>query len=206
MDRSSTHDPAAGAQVPVPDEDLVGAVRQGQTRLFGILVERYRPMVYYTIWGNAPRSDDVDDLVQETFTAALAKLGQLRQPERFGPWLGTLARRVAVSHLRRQSAYRRCLVRWPTPELGPPEDAVEREEEARRLRGGLNLLSPIHRRLLWLHYVEGCSCDWLAGRLGMPVGTVKRQLHRARESLRRGLLRQDRLCLAAVRASRAHAA
>jgi RNA polymerase sigma-70 factor, ECF subfamily len=73
------------------DSELIQAVRAGDREAFGRLVERYQAAIYrlcHGVTGNAP---DAEELAHDAFVEAYLKLHQLRDPEKFAPWLKRLA-------------------------------------------------------------------------------------------------------------------
>jgi RNA polymerase sigma-70 factor (ECF subfamily) len=148
------------------------------------------------------RSQDAEDLVQETYIKALAALPALREPDRIRPWLlkilGRLvldrqrapAREVAVGDLEQLDRFSLYDLIWDEDPL-PYSDNLHRDflaqfpdEEVRR---ALLALPEVYRIPLVLLYVEDLSYRDLADTLGCPVGTVMSRLHRARKILEREL-------------------
>ena len=69
------------------DGDTVRRVRTGEREAFADLVERYRDLVYALAWRHLGNAEDARDAAQEAFIQAYLCLDQLREPDRFGPWL-----------------------------------------------------------------------------------------------------------------------
>ena len=69
-------------------------------------------------------------------------------------------------------------------EFSRPEHAVEKAELERRVQGALNRLSPEHRAVLVLKDIDGQKYEAMAEILGVPIGTIRSRLHRARIELR----------------------
>jgi RNA polymerase sigma factor (sigma-70 family) len=85
---------------PETDAALVLQARDGDAQSLELLHDRYRDAVSRLIRAETRQPADVDDLVHETFTSAWTRLGGLRDPERFRPWLFQIARRVVIDHAR----------------------------------------------------------------------------------------------------------
>jgi len=119
-----------------------------------------------------------EDLLQETFLAALR--GKDRVAEAFSPrgWLYGIARNVAVSALRRRKRVR------PLPEQVPATTETE-SPGLDRMRNAITRLPDILQETLTLRLREGLSYKEIAGVLDIPVGTVRSRLHRAVRELRR---------------------
>jgi RNA polymerase sigma factor (sigma-70 family) len=167
------------------DSELIQAVLAGDREAFGPLVERYQGQIYrlcYRVTGNIP---DAEELAHDAFVEAYLKLRQLRDPEKFAPWLKTLALNLCRMWYRRN----RRVVVAPLPESAA---AVEEDRLLHtRLFGGLSRLSAAHRMVLVLHYWEGLSYEEVATFLGVPGGTVMSRLYRARRELKRQMEGMD---------------
>jgi RNA polymerase sigma factor (sigma-70 family) len=131
------------------------------------------------------RREDVEDLVQETFLAALAHRRRFRGDCRPATWLA----RIAVNQCR--SYHRRRRVRRLVPLLGdhepaPPTavDANTTVETSEEIRHAVARLPGKHREVIVLHYFEGYPIDELSELLGLRRAAVEKRLSRARQRLK----------------------
>jgi RNA polymerase sigma-70 factor (ECF subfamily) len=127
---------------------------------------------------------DAEDIAQEALLRAWRAQGQLRDGESFSGWLAAIVRNEAMRSLTRSLPEP-----MPFDEYEPAADdeslaqLLEREEIA----SIFGLLSEHERRLLRLRYDDDMTQPAIAEKLGLPEGTVKVQLHRARAKLRKAL-------------------
>jgi RNA polymerase sigma-70 factor (ECF subfamily) len=136
------------------------------------------------------RADEAEELAQDIFLRAFERLHQFEGPEALFPaWLLTLARRVAIDHLRRRRAP-------PLSETEPdslpsrapgPEKGVEESESSVLLWRGLRSLPVELREAVVLRDLEGLSYAEAAEVAGVPVGTMKSRVNRGRIELARRL-------------------
>jgi RNA polymerase sigma-70 factor (ECF subfamily) len=127
---------------------------------------------------------EAEDIVQEALVRAWRRRETLSAEERLWPWLARIVANEAMRvHSRR---------RWESP----PETTAERGSEDALLTGlpqrvdldrGLARIDPAARELLRMRYALDLTQAEIAARLGLPEGTVKVRLHRARAQLRRSL-------------------
>ncbi len=172
---------------------LVERGRHGDLEAFDGLVAAYQDWVYnvaYRITGNA---EDARDAAQETFVKAFRALPRYRPQAAFGTWLYRIAVNTALDIVRRRRAV-------PPASLDDailpggvynPEEEAERGEVRRRVHQALQRLSPEHRAVVVLRDLQGLAYEEIAAVLGIPVGTVRSRLSRARDALR-GLLQDLR--------------
>lgn len=161
------------------DQYFVLRAQAGDHAAYTALVAAYRQMVYGVCYRVAGNADDADDLAHEAFVEAFLKLDQLRDPERFGPWLRALTLNLCRMWLRG----RKLDVEELTEEI--PAGAPPERDLLHAMRRGLTRLTAPHRLALVLHYLEGLSYDEVAAFLDVPVGTVMSRLHRGRRELKR---------------------
>jgi RNA polymerase sigma-70 factor (ECF subfamily) len=128
-------------------------------------------------------SVDADDVTQEVWLAVLRGLPRLRQPERFTPWLFTIARRAVTNRLREE--YSRAEVAGDAEPAEP--DASDAVADRAELVAGLAGLPVREREILILFYLADLSLETCADICAIPVGTVKSRLSRARGLLRDAL-------------------
>lgn len=120
---------------------------------------------------------DAEELVQEAFARLIPRWDTVREYDNPEAWVRTVAFRLASSRWRRAGIAARALVR-----LGPPPVVAEpgtARLDAERLLAGL---PPKHREVLVLHHALGLPVEQVARELGVPVGTVKSRLSRARDA------------------------
>jgi RNA polymerase sigma-70 factor (ECF subfamily) len=123
-------------------------------------------------------ADLADDVTQEVWAAALKGLPGLRQPERFAPWLFTIARRSVVDHLGDKYA------QPDPPDGGHVDGEVDAVLDRAQVAEGLAELPAREREVLMLFYLQDMTLEDCAQILEIPTGTVKSRLFRARRLLR----------------------
>jgi len=171
---------------PGTDAQLVERARSGEVAAFDRLVMRHRGRLYDIARQTTGQAEAAQDVVQEALLRAFRSLDSLRDGARFGQWLNTIVRRQSIQWLRdgrrtpqpTESAALYSLVGagWVSPE--PPAEVVALVREA------LGALSQRERHVMILHYLEGFTCQEIAGKLGVSAGRVKRILYDSRRKAR----------------------
>ncbi len=181
------------------DASLVEACRAGRTEAYGELVARHQDRLYPMVLRLVGSREDALDVLQDAFTRGFEKLDQYRGGSSFYTWIYRIAVNQAVSRLRR-GRLRRTLrlldLRGGRPIHDPPDEspssvpshAAERAEREAMVESALAALEPDHRAVVILKDFEGRRYEEIGELLGIPVGTVRSRLHRARQQLRRLLL------------------
>ena len=175
------------------DDDLVGQALAGERGSFDELHRRYRSLVVGVVRSELRGTAECEDIAQEAFTRAWLKLGSLREPSLFRPWLLQITRRAIVDH-RRQSGRRPALhhddeltlERVADAEPSPAELA-ELRELAREVEGGLAGLSRRDATALSLAVHFGFGPAEIGEALGITSNNAKVVVHRARRRLRESL-------------------
>ncbi len=160
-------------------------LEEGNEIAFEVLVARHGPMVQGVCSRLLANPHDVDDAFQATFLVLFRRAKELRNPDRLGPWLYGVAKRVAAKARMRSSRYRH----------EPLTDVCSSEEPGTSwldvmpiLDAELEHLPSKHREVLILCLLNGASPEEAAAQLCCPVGTVKSRLARGREALRNRLV------------------
>ncbi len=180
------------------DGDLVHACRAGSQAAFAELYRRHAGAVRRVLSDNVHDVERQRDLVQETFTRALAKLHSLNDPAQFRPWVFQIARNAAIDDLR--SRRRVTLEPFEEDDRGAQADpdgsdaVVELRALAEAIKCGLAALSPRDATAVSLVVHLGFGPEELAAALGISYGNAKVVLHRARTRLR-GVLEQQELLM-----------
>jgi len=197
----------AGSQARPPDssptdEQLIAKVLAGDQAAYTILVERHSNLVYAIVSRIVLNEADADDVAQEAFVRAYHALPRFRGDSKFSSWLYRIAVNRSLTHLKRKK--RRAAALDPTTgaraeveaSLGaPPEDpheAVLREERRAAVRAAVAQLPPRYRAVVTLFYLEERNYKEVAEILGIPMGTLKTHLHRARALLKEALATGDK--------------
>lgn len=167
--------PISSASAALCDPGLVVAARAGDREAFGVLYEHYARMVHGVLAARVPY-DQVDDLVQEVFLAALQRLATLRAPAAFPGWLAAIARNRALDRLRETAAD-------PLPaDICSPDPGPE--EDAGAVLAAIQSLPDAYRETLTLRLVEGMTGPEIAAECGLTPASVRVNLHRGMRLLR----------------------
>jgi len=127
-------------------------------------------------------------MAQEAFLRTYRSLGHWRRESTFSTWLFALATNLYCSELRRIPARTVALDEAPEPpDLRPVDGGLEEESRDRAVRRAVDSLPPKYREAVLLFYFHEMDIPSAARSLGLPEGTVKARLSRAREILRRKL-------------------
>jgi RNA polymerase sigma-70 factor, ECF subfamily len=168
--------------------NLVSAAQAGDQAAQGALYERYHAScvaLAYRLLGNR---DEAEELVQDVFIHALARLDQLRVLEAFGGWLRQIVRRMAYNRCtRRHATYaveNELLEIFRTTEVTPLDELLG-EERREQVQAGLQKLGRLDRETLEAFYVGGQTLIEMSHDFSAPIGTIKRRLHVARKRLAR---------------------
>ena len=173
------------------DQELIGRVQYGDSTAFEHLFNRYRDSIYQLYMqrtgGNV---DDTNDLLQETFVKVYLNLQRYSSRFTFGQWVYTIARNTFIDYTRRRRDDTVSIdyvgegigvsgsLGGPTPE----EHLITHQSQV-QLEGLLAKMSPRYRELIELRFFREFSYEEIAAKLSLPMGTVKTQIHRAREQL-----------------------
>ncbi|HKD51268.1 MAG TPA: RNA polymerase sigma factor [Candidatus Acidoferrum sp.] len=171
---------------------IARGLRERDMELLADLVEgRQHRLVRYLLYLTGWR-EYAEDLAQETWIRVLQRGSQYNGRQRFDPWLFAIARNLAIDYLRKK----RKAVQTASlpndrdamlllPSSGPsPFEAAARSEDAIRLAGQLQILSPLYREALLLRFQEDLSLPEIAQVLGAPVTTVTSRIYRGLAALR----------------------
>jgi len=175
--------------VASPLIELVLRAQEGDREALGQLMVRYEGAVYAIALRRLNNHAEAEELCQEVFVQAMEKIDQLRQPECFGGWIRSIAKRMAINRAVRRSPL---LSSQPdelescTEERTPLGNVLATEERS-QVRAGLKRLRKLDRQTLEAFYVQGRSLAEMSDAFESPVGTIKRRLHVARKRLAREL-------------------
>jgi RNA polymerase sigma factor (sigma-70 family) len=168
---------------------LVEAAAAGEAQAWQELIDRYAVLIRSVCRAHRLCEADGEDVAQLTWLRAVEHIGRLRDPERFGAWIGTTARRECLRVLQgRKRVVPTCdEVRNPLFAAHVDEEEIAVAAERREaVRQALTVLPDKQRTLLrLLHSEREPSYDAISSKLGMPIGSIGPTRGRALERLRK---------------------
>ena len=182
------------------DQRLITECLDGNTAAFGELVSRHQDRLFNSVVRMVDNAEDARDVVQEAFLHAYQSLRSFKGDSLFFTWLYRIAVNTAISMKRKQ----RGVQTQSTSEAGHPIDpcdpsetnrpghAMEMAEQERKVHEALSKLSAEHRAVLVMKDMEGMKYEDIAQVMGVPVGTIRSRLHRARLELRDIVIQQEK--------------
>ncbi len=171
------------------------AIKDKDQQAFAQLMERYRKPVYHMILKMVRNVDDAEDLTIEAFAKAFKNLHRFKKDYTFSTWLFRIATNNSIDFLRKKRLQTMSLdssykddagepvsIDVEDKNLNPQEEAIK-SQKIELIQMFATKLPAKYQRLVRLRYFEELSYDEIARELEAPLGTVKAQLHRARELL-----------------------
>jgi RNA polymerase sigma-70 factor (ECF subfamily) len=183
----------------VGDGELVTRALAGREEGFEELVRRYqRPIAAY-VYRMVGDYDSALDLTQEVFIKVYGSLERYRPEFKFSTWIYRIAHNAAIDHLRRHGGVRteelevegeggRTYEKPLASSAPTPEQESERRERRAEIEEIVQALPPAYRELIVLRHAHDLSYDEIAEVTGLPLGTVKNRIFRAREAMRTHLV------------------
>jgi RNA polymerase sigma-70 factor (ECF subfamily) len=176
------------------DFRLIDMAVGGDEKAFAKLLQRYKRPVYHMILKMVRNVDDAEDLTMESFSKAFRSLHRFKKDFTFSTWLFRIATNNTIDHIRKKKLNTLSIENTYTDDDGQPvsidvkdDGNLDPQEEAIRaqkeelIQVFVNMLPSKYQKLVRLRYFHELSYEEIAEELDAPLGTVKAQLHRARE-------------------------
>jgi RNA polymerase sigma-70 factor (ECF subfamily) len=176
------------------DAELAGAAAAGSEDAFREIVSRFERSMFGLVLRMVRDRPTAEDLVQEAFVKAYRGLGGYDPRRKLSSWLFKIAHNTAIDHLRRSELdtvpidagdpeatdYHAIL---SDPDAASPFDRALRSDLGEALEAAVERLRPEYREVIVLRHQEGMAYEEIADVAGLPLGTVKTYIHRARKEL-----------------------
>ena len=187
----------------MPDEiRLVRRCLRGDDQAFAEIVDRHKVMVYSIVARVVQDSGFAEDLAQEVFLRVYRGLQGFRRESKLSTWIYKIAYRVCLAELERPHRQQYTIsldgvlddaepisIREPVPVTDRAFDQIDLSES---LDHWLGTLPPHYRMAITLYYLGDRSYLEIAEVMGVPIGTVKTYLHRAKRALKDRILREGK--------------
>jgi RNA polymerase sigma-70 factor (ECF subfamily) len=192
-------DAAPGTVLSLSDEDLMARVAEDDEKSFTELVRRFQGRVTNLISRVLNDRQCADDLAQEVFIRVFVHRRNYRRGSKFSTWLFTIAANLAKNEIRRrvrrrnwfsldalQEVLKDSAIQLADPTEGK-ERLLEREQLQEAVGRAIATVPEKYRLALVLRDIEGLAYEEIADVLGIPGGTVRSRINRARSMLKRKL-------------------
>ncbi|NZA28013.1 sigma-70 family RNA polymerase sigma factor [Luteimonas sp. SJ-92] len=176
------------------DRQVVAAALSRRPGAFEALVRRHERLVWHLVYRMVQHPEETRELCQEVYLRVHQQLHQFRFESALSTWIGRIAFGVASRHLRRR---RIPLVDLGHDEAGSALEGIadeydlqarhERDDMAAHLEHAVAALPPLQRTVVTLYHLDELGIGEIARITGMPAGTIKSHLFRARLRLRQEL-------------------
>lgn len=172
---------------------IVAEVLNGNTAAFEILIERYQKLVSHVVFRMIANKSDREDICQEVFIKVYQNLAGFNFECKLSTWIARIAYNACINHLEKKRVpllddlYREdednVLEKYPSNAVTPDRYA-ESQDIVTRVRAEIEKM-PVHfRAVVTMYHLDGMSYEEIAEATGMPLGTVKSYLFRARKLLK----------------------
>jgi len=164
--------------------------QQGEPEAFRWLVDRYEQRLLYFIRRSVADTDRALDVLQDVWITVFRRIAALRAPEAFRVWLYRIARDRTIDHVRGDRRHKETVaesIDEPAAEAPDNWEGIERVENAELIHRLLDKLTPAHREIVTLRFLEQMTLDDIAAVVGCSTGTVKSRLHYALRRLQDGI-------------------
>ncbi|QBA63589.1 RNA polymerase sigma factor [Muriicola soli] len=173
----------------LPEEkELISQSLQGNHKAYGVLVDRYKYLIYTLACRMLNNREDAEEVAQDTFVKAYKSLNTFNGDAKFSSWLYRIAYRKCLDRLKKEKR------RPGTKSLeidgvkdlrasGNVLDYIEGEERSALLKAAIDRLSEIDAALVTLYYYEQLTIREISGILDMSQNVIKVRLFRSRKHL-----------------------
>src|SRR5687767_5015377 len=177
----------------VEDFRLIDLAVGGEDKAYAKLLQRYKRPVYHMILKMVGNIDDAEDLTIESFAKAFKSLHKFKKDFTFSTWLFRIATNNTIDQIRKKKLNTMSIDNSFTDDNGDgisievedenldPQEETIKSQKAELIQVFVDKLPPKYQKLVRLRYFNELSYEEIAVELEAPLGTVKAQLHRARE-------------------------
>ncbi|MTI32503.1 RNA polymerase sigma factor [Xanthovirga aplysinae] len=173
----------------IDERTLVGSILNGNKEAFKLLVNQYQRLVLHMAARIIQDDHELEDLCQEIFIKVYEQLSKFKFQSKLSTWIATIAYRTAINHAKknkRSSADQLSEDNLQTAETDP-ETLYSKKDITKIVHQQIKGLPVHYRTILTLYHLEEMNYQEIRKVTGLPEGTVKNYLFRARKILKKNL-------------------
>jgi len=182
--------------IEASDEELIARFQQGDNYAFDLLVKRYKDPLLNFIYRFIGEKNEAEDIVQETFLRLFKNKHYYKEIAKFSTWIYTIAGNLAKTELRKRKRRKLFSISHylsTEKDYDIPDQTTSPESDTNTLitdkiiQKAIDKLSPKFKQVIILRDIQGFSYEEIAEIVGIPLGTVKSRVNRARLKLQEDL-------------------
>ncbi|PKR77554.1 RNA polymerase sigma factor SigW [Halalkalibacillus sediminis] len=171
-------------------------IKKGNNEAFGELIDLYQQKIYQHCYRMLGNHHDAQEIAQETFFKAYKNIHTFKKQKKFSPWLYRIATNLAIDYMRKKKpisildneikgSEQLTMLDQIESNEPSPDQAFEKKATNEELQYHLLQLPEKYRAVIVLRYIQELSLQEIADILDLPLGTVKTQIHRGRDVLKK---------------------
>jgi len=170
------------------EKEVVTRILAGDTRAFELLVKQYERLVFHVTYRLIKDEDDIEDVCQEVFIKVHKGLFRFNFQSKLSTWIAQVAYFTAINYLKkynngRTAAYPDDMENYHFTNDNP-EQLLTKKEISNYVEALILQLPEAYRTVITLYHLNEFSCEEIGQITGMPEGTIKSYLFRARKLLK----------------------
>lgn len=170
------------------EKELIACIIKGDAYAFSLLVEKYQNLIFHVVKKILPIKIDAEDVCQEVFVKVYRSIGSFKHQSKLSTWIAKIAYLTALNYLKKSK--RSLTEEYPEDILSlmsnqdSPEVQLNKKSTAEYLNKLIEQLPKEYSLVLTLYHLEEFSLQEINETTGMPEGTIKSHLYRARKMLK----------------------
>ena len=189
-------------QTAEDNRELIAEILGGNQRAFQTFMEQYQRLVAHIVFRMVPNATDREDLCQDVFIKVYRNLGGFQFGSKVSTWIARIAYNTCVNYLQKKKIPLlddlkskddgRDALEATAADTTSVDEAMATTDLFRRVQAEMEHLPPQYRALLTLYHLDEMAYEEIVEVTGLPMGTVKNYLYRARRMLRDRLAKKYR--------------
>ena len=177
--------------------ELLTDVKSGDQAAFEIIINDYRKLVIHIIFRMVKNSADREDLFQDIFIKVYKNIKNFRFQSKLSTWIGKIAYNTCLNHIKKnrsetmnEEIVNNISESYFSDSEPLPDTLTSQKDITTLVHKEIENLNYIYRTVLTLFHLEEMSYEEIANIMNLPQGTVKSYLFRARQELKKNLVRK----------------